>query len=617
MKSILKFTFCFFAILFASALLAPFLYRVFPKLSEFLSHYISFIDADAFDWKFERIYNRLVMIFSLAALFFAVRAKKFDFPKESIRWDKKISLQLFAFGFLWGMLLLVAIVVIKFLLGIIEWRMAEETLGFWLERIGMSLLAAMVIGIIEEIFFRGFCFVTVLKRTKQNLLVTILIVNIFYAILHYVQGKKPFIGPEPSIIDGLKLMAAPFMSLADWQPILPGIVGLFIYGVILSYVYLKTRSLYPCIGIHAGCVFFLKVDGALFFHHAVNPLLYGSNNGYDGILGWITLIIVGWAMILFFSKKPFVAKLAMGLIFFLATASSDPSFSFAETNASSQTQIEELKEEPLSALEMWKRKKQMLEKYEVKTIESKDPLREPQEKEILETVQRMPAKLENEAIKVKEKEMVKSVTLGGAVQKISGLEKKEKKEGVNSEKFNPDVDEEKAFSSRTKSIVEKQNLNLIENLEQAKIVNIDSAYQNVEGVWNGEAFIFKDQDAAKVDVREQVIGGEIQKGVYIEALPNMMRRIRFEGVESGKKLILGYGITDKGFEKDQNLTIYLKIWIGQKMIKRIAIFNEKGWKQEEIDLGPASFLKNPLTVTFDISADDVEKRYLMLDAKIS
>ena len=606
MKAVLKFVFCFFMILLFSAILAPFLYRVFPKLSEYLSQYFSFVNPDAFDWKFERIYNRLVMIFSLVTIFYAVRKKKIHFPKEIIQWNKKTSFRLFVFGFGWGVLLIMGIIVIKFVLGIVELRIAKESFSFWLERVGMSLLAAMLIGIIEEIFFRGFCFVTVLKRTKQNLLASIFIVNIFYAILHYIQGKKPFVGPDPSIVDGLKLMAAPFMSLANWQPILPGIIGLFIYGAILSGVYLKTRSLYPCIGIHAGCVFLLKVDGALFFYHAVNPLLYGSNNGYDGVLGWITLLVLGAAILAFFSRKTFTPKLVMVIFFgFLLTSSN---FCFAQTSVSSKEEIDTQNDEPLSALEMWKRKKQMLDKYEPKTIENDLHI----EKEIT-SEGKLSQEIIKEKIDEKEVQLEKKINNFDSSRETLGLERKLKSSAIENRS---DVGNEKAFFETKNKSSSSGALDLVKNLAEAKIVNIDGAYQNTYGIWKDKAFLFKDNEAATIEVQEQLIGGEIQKGVHIEALANTIRRIRFEGVETGQILVLNYGMADNVFQKDENLTIYLKVWVGKKLLKRIPIFNEKGWKKEEIDLGSVAFLRSPISVTFDLIADDVQNRHLILDAKI-
>ena len=267
MKPYLKFFLLLMGILLLSAFLAPLLFDFLP-------------------FKFERIFNRLVMIFSLAALPFVVRIRRQTFLDYGLSW-KRGSLSLLVISFASGLVILFLWDLLKIVFGVAAWSPAGLTVDAWLLRIGEALLAAFLIGLIEEFFFRGFVFYSLNHSIGLNRPASIMITSLFYSLVHFVTYKSPFVGPDPTFFDGLRLILAPFESLRHFEEIGPGILGLFIFGVILNGVLLSTKSLYGPIGLHAGCVFFLKLDGLLidFLNH--ESFWVGSSKTYDGILVWI------------------------------------------------------------------------------------------------------------------------------------------------------------------------------------------------------------------------------------------------------------------------------------------------------------------------------------------
>ena len=72
---------------------------------------------------------------------------------------------------------------------------------------------------------------------------------------------------------------------------------------------LRAGSLYPAMGVHAGCVFFLKLDGKFveFLHNDSVPF-WGSTQIYDGMLGWVFLVLLGGVSILSVKKAKEPAK---------------------------------------------------------------------------------------------------------------------------------------------------------------------------------------------------------------------------------------------------------------------------------------------------------------------
>ncbi len=270
MKSFLKFVLIVAVIVLLSAFLAPLLFKILP-------------------FKFERIFNRLIMIGSLASIFIFVRFKMDWLKDYGLAW-KKDSLPFFGKAFLcaWGILVLLSAT--KVVLGVSGWQPRDFPFLTFATRIVTDLFAGLLIGVIEEFFFRGFVFRSFLNRFKWPVVPAVIAANIFYSVVHFVSVKKPPIGPNPDFFDSLKLVAAPFASLAEWQTLWPAAVGLFIFGLILNHVVIRTGSLYPAIGLHAGAVFFIKSDALLVDSIKGTTLLFGSAKAYDGMLGWAFLI---------------------------------------------------------------------------------------------------------------------------------------------------------------------------------------------------------------------------------------------------------------------------------------------------------------------------------------
>ena len=275
MKSFLKCLLILVGIVLLSAILAPVLHTFLP-------------------FKFGRIFNRLIMIFSLLSIAAFVRFTPQTFLKYGLAWRPE-SPQFLMAGFTAGIVTLVLLGTLKFLAGVAVWNVESISwLGAVTQFVGI-VATAFLIGTLEEFFFRGFIY-SFLKEHRWNTILAVLMTSFFYSMVHFISEKKPFIGPDPTFMDSLKLAAAPFSSLLEWRSFWRGAVGLFLFGGILNALVIWTRSLYLSIGLHAGCVFFVKSDG--FFVDFLNdsPLLWGSAKMYDSAAGWVFLVLVGLAL---------------------------------------------------------------------------------------------------------------------------------------------------------------------------------------------------------------------------------------------------------------------------------------------------------------------------------
>ena len=257
-----------------------------------------------FHFKFERIFNRIVMIGVLICVAIFVRIRKETFTEYGLAW-KPGSLRLLLTGFIAPVAVLSVYVAIQTYFGQAEISFQNVAIVKWISRIILAVLTGLLIGSIEEFFFRGALFQFCKKlwaSPNRGLLLSLFITNIFYAIVHFVHAKRPFIDSTPTFHDSLKLLSAPFVSFSEIGAIWPGLIGLFIFGLMLNGLYLRTKSLYASIGLHAGAVFFIKTDGLL-VHFGSNNLLWGSGKMHDGIVGWFALAALYGILILFIKKS--------------------------------------------------------------------------------------------------------------------------------------------------------------------------------------------------------------------------------------------------------------------------------------------------------------------------
>ena len=284
MKKIITFISLFCIILLTSSLLSPVIY----------SHT---------DFKFHRIMSRLIMVQFLAVAFWLYRkADKTNIKKlfinYGLRWQKGISKKHIAIGFGLTFLVLVLLMCVEVPLGARYLKLNIK--AKWPLQIIEYICAAFIIGFIEEFFFRGMVF----KKAKNvSLVFAYFFTNSFYAIVHFFKAGHVPVGETATVYDSFRIIAGLLEPFADPVSILPAFIGLFIFGSLLSYAYEKTRSLYYSIGIHAGAVFFLKIDG--FFLHTNNDasqLIYGDKNVYTGILGWIFIIFI-WIILHYIIRK--------------------------------------------------------------------------------------------------------------------------------------------------------------------------------------------------------------------------------------------------------------------------------------------------------------------------
>ena len=255
-----------------------------------------------------RVARRLLTLTALVLLFlFRKRLRIVDLATVGLRRGVGYAREL-ALGTALGLGSFALLLTVLTLLG--AWRLESDSKPV-LVVLAKSVLSGAVLGLVEEILFRGF----LLKKLAMSLGSgwAIFWSSAFYSILHFFRAKVPVaVGFDPLV--GIKTVGSFFapvaaepailLNSARWDDsILPGAVGFFLVGVVLGYAFVRTKRLYLSIGIHAGWVFVLKFD-RVFIGHSTHGLrwLYGGKHVVTGVMGWLFLLAF-WALLAWMLRR--------------------------------------------------------------------------------------------------------------------------------------------------------------------------------------------------------------------------------------------------------------------------------------------------------------------------
>lgn len=167
-------------------------------------------------------------------------------------------------------------------------------------RISLALLTSILIGVGEELLFRGLL-LSWLRRSLP-LLAAIALSSLYYAALHFLKSKSQIPYPEQTLVSGFQLMAEAF---ANWlnPNILSALIALFMVGSFLAVIRAsQTNSLGLCIGCHAGWVWQIKLSKDLCNLNPHSDYLFLVSK-YDGVIGPLVSVWLGLALFLWLKLR--------------------------------------------------------------------------------------------------------------------------------------------------------------------------------------------------------------------------------------------------------------------------------------------------------------------------
>jgi uncharacterized protein len=284
-------TLIYFAVVFiGGSLLAPWLYWGAQWGAELFPQFQSLSTKP-----FHRFVNRSWMLLGLLGLWPYLRCLGIRSWAELGLGRVSDRKWLLSAGFLVGLISLAAVAVPAVMAGARELR--DGQLGAEIARrlFGAALTGA-VVGVLEEVFFRGALFGGLRKTIVWP--VALGMSSAIYALLHFFERPPP-----PEVIhwaSGLALLPRMMRGFGEWEMLVPGFFNLTLAGVILGLAYQRMGSLYFSIGLHAGWIFWLKAYRSLTRESADAAVwFWGSGQLIDGWLGLVVLslaLLVVWRL---------------------------------------------------------------------------------------------------------------------------------------------------------------------------------------------------------------------------------------------------------------------------------------------------------------------------------
>ena len=308
MKLHKKLIFLFLIIVFFSCILAPIKKVPLDFMLEKTGFMSDTVDYENGVYDFGKVMRRIMMVAALIV---------FMVFRKSLRFGTLIFSALkirpgFFRQFLLGFSMAVLLILIYYGIGLISgaWiiHMDYDSAGIIILKIVEYALIACLIGIIEEIFFRGY----LLQSFQENMSLpkAVCVCSLIYSILHFFKadvlvstGFQPFVG--------FTTMAQFFKPIFfEFLKNLPAIIGLFLVGVVLSYAFIKTKSLYLSIGLHAGMVFMVKADTMFISRMREEQVLLfgGGSKLITGVLVWFLLIFILFVIKRIYSRTVTVSQ---------------------------------------------------------------------------------------------------------------------------------------------------------------------------------------------------------------------------------------------------------------------------------------------------------------------
>jgi membrane protease YdiL (CAAX protease family) len=261
------------------ALLAPWLYHAVQALAP---------GTKLARAPFARVENRALLLMALVGIPFYVRASGIrswahvGLDPRRVRWGRVGA------GFALGFVSLAAVCAVAIIGGGRALNLAR-TPGQLAGHFAGALATALLVGVIEELLFRGAIFGGLRRALPWG--AALVASSAIYAIVHFM--GRPANPPEIDWLSGLRVLPSMLAGMAQPGGLVPAFLNLTLAGVVLALAYHFTGDILTSIGIHAGWIFWLKFYGYLTRGvPGVDPVFWGTRKLVDGWLAFVALAVV-------------------------------------------------------------------------------------------------------------------------------------------------------------------------------------------------------------------------------------------------------------------------------------------------------------------------------------
>lgn len=206
------------------------------------------VAAAGFRFPFSRIFDRTVMVTLGAALLcFARPLRLVELLRRGLREPVRNLRDALA-----GLLLALATMAVLFAAPVVLSPGDTFGAGDLLARATRYLAAAIVIGLLEEVFFRAIVLGGMARESGRP---TALVASAaIFAFAHLVRSPARFYVTGFAPMAGLHNLGGSLERVVHPGAALPMVLGLFLLGLVLGEAFLITGRVYASLGMHAGFV---------------------------------------------------------------------------------------------------------------------------------------------------------------------------------------------------------------------------------------------------------------------------------------------------------------------------------------------------------------------------
>ncbi|MBN1237755.1 MAG: CPBP family intramembrane metalloprotease [Gammaproteobacteria bacterium] len=245
--------------------------------------------GDAGDTQLDSVLRRVVTVtaFLLLPLYLAGAAR--DRDAVGFGCSRRAFLSAFCAGLALGVLAVMPLASAFVLLGIrVPAPSVADTLPQLSAAAAYALVAAAIVGLVEEAYFRG-ALMAPLRALPAS--AAIAVIAVVYSAVHFVGG--PAAGDETAWYSGLA-------SIRRSEFRIDALLALAAAGMLLGAMRYRAGHVGLGAGFHAGWVWLMKLNQDYTDANAASDLawLAGSHGGTMGYLGlvWITLLGAAWLL---------------------------------------------------------------------------------------------------------------------------------------------------------------------------------------------------------------------------------------------------------------------------------------------------------------------------------
>jgi membrane protease YdiL (CAAX protease family) len=238
---------------------------------------------------FHKVVHRTLKLSALIALWPLMRWLRLSSRSQ---WGYGTSGKTFAtdlsLGFLFGIGSLGLMVACLVLLDVrVLTPVSELTEAPFVALLAKVMVAALVIGFVEETWFRGALFSAISREIHpwQAVWVT----AVLFGGVHFIRGDPATAPLEPTWFDGFVVIANSFHLFAS-RAFVDSFLALVAAGFLLGLMRQRSGHIAYCIGVHAGWVVVIKTTKKMSEVNTDSPLAF-LVGGYDGVIGYLAFLV--------------------------------------------------------------------------------------------------------------------------------------------------------------------------------------------------------------------------------------------------------------------------------------------------------------------------------------